>query len=98
MRWKAQTYGQDSDDLADSGGADGEAGRRYKVSPDTIAMLYDKWVMPMTKQVQARARPPGPTTSSLTDDANGAALMSLVHAVGRDIYGTCPHQQQQTCT
>mmetsp|Transcript_18828 Transcript_18828/g.56889 ORF Transcript_18828/g.56889 Transcript_18828/m.56889 type:complete len:341 (+) Transcript_18828:294-1316(+) len=54
VRWKAQTYGQDAEDLANAEGGEGQSGRRFKVSPDTIAMLYDKWVMPMTKQVQVQ--------------------------------------------
>lgn len=52
VRRKAATYGQDSVDMASGNGTTEKAIRQYKVSPDTIAMLYDKWVMPMTKQVQ----------------------------------------------
>ena len=61
VRRKAAIYGQDVDaetphhqngSAASSAGvADGSA-PHYKVSPDNIAMLYDKWVMPLTKQVQ----------------------------------------------
>ena len=36
---------------SDGGPANGSA-PHCKVSPDNIAMLYDKWVMPLTKQVQ----------------------------------------------
>jgi len=62
VRRKAAIYGQDVDadapqhngSAAFNGGHDAErdAPRQCKVSPDTIAMLYDKWVMPLTKQVQ----------------------------------------------
>jgi len=61
VRWKAATYGQDADPSqsppqpgqnGEADGSNGGGGARYKVAPDTIAMLYDKWVMPMTKQVQ----------------------------------------------
>ena len=61
MRKKAAIYGQDIDAqtpqhnghaAAFNGGFDGGVAQHYKVSPDTIAMLYDKWVMPLTKQVQ----------------------------------------------
>ena len=61
VRSKAATYGQDfsapqqSHDQQQNGASNGTSGqRRLKVAPDTIAMLYDKWVMPMTKQVQVR--------------------------------------------
>ncbi len=65
VRWKAATYGQEAaaaptgrNGTADSGAVadssdDGGSGSRYKVAPETIAMLYDKWVMPMTKQVSS---------------------------------------------
>lgn len=49
VRRKAATYGQDVDSSSDG---QPRPGAQYKVSPDTIAMLYDKWVMPLTKQVQ----------------------------------------------
>jgi hypothetical protein len=63
VRSKAATYGQDfstpqqlpkqqQHQNGDSNGSSGQ--RRLKVAPETIAMLYDKWVMPMTKQVQVR--------------------------------------------
>ncbi len=60
MRRKAAIYGQDVDaDTPDQNGSAAFNGRpaegsapHYKVSPDNIAMLYDKWVMPLTKQVQ----------------------------------------------
>lgn len=52
VRRKAATYGQDSEEMVNYHSSSEEAHRQYKVSPDTIAMLYDKWVMPMTKQVQ----------------------------------------------
>lgn len=60
VRAKAATYGQDFSPPAQqsqpcNGDANGSGGgRRLKVAPETIAMLYDKWVMPMTKQVQVR--------------------------------------------
>ena len=53
VRRKAAIYGQDLDsDPAGSNGGSADGGQAYKVSPDTLAMLYDKWVMPLTKQVQ----------------------------------------------
>ena len=65
VRRKAAIYGQDVDaegpqhnrTAALNGGSalhGVEPGTppHCKVSPDTIAMLYDKWVMPLTKQVQ----------------------------------------------
>lgn len=62
VRLKAATYGQDlgsglpaakagvnpGGDSADAGGAP----VRYKVAPETVAALYDQWVMPLTKDVQ----------------------------------------------
>ena len=59
VRWKAATYGQDAAAPAQPNGPaqpEGHSGNvpRYKVAPETVAMLYDKWVMPMTKQVQVR--------------------------------------------
>ena len=56
VRWKAATYGQDAASAPEQGSAatDSSSEQRYKVAPDTVAMLYDKWVMPMTKQVQVR--------------------------------------------
>ena len=59
VRRKAAIYGQDVEAApapvaGHGGGPEGPhaRGALYKVSPDTIAMLYDKWVMPLTKQVQ----------------------------------------------
>lgn len=52
MRRKAAIYGQDVGAAPAEGDASEGAPVQYKVSPDTIAMLYDKWVMPLTKQVQ----------------------------------------------
>lgn len=56
VRRKAAIYGQDVGSApaeGDGSGPEGAAGgTQFKVSPDTIAMLYDKWVMPLTKQVQ----------------------------------------------
>jgi hypothetical protein len=62
VRSKAATYGQDfsapqesQEQQHQNGVCNGTSGqRRLKVAPETIAMLYDKWVMPMTKQVQVR--------------------------------------------
>lgn len=54
VRWKAATYGQDSEDVTSGRGSTEDSPRHYKVSPDTIAMLYEKWVMPMTKRVQVQ--------------------------------------------
>ena len=57
VRRKAAIYGQDLDSepsASDGNGAEAPVPSQvqYKVSPDSIATLYDKWVMPMTKQVQ----------------------------------------------
>lgn len=45
VKLKAATFGQD---LAAPGGAQ----VRYKVAPETVAALYDDFVMPLTKDVQ----------------------------------------------
>jgi chorismate mutase len=51
VRRKAATYGQD--DLNSQQQHDGNGStRHYKVQPDTVAELYDQFVMPLTKQVQ----------------------------------------------
>ena len=65
MRRKAAIYGQDVDaegpqhngpaalnGVSAPDGVELHTPPHCKVSPDTIAMLYDKWVMPLTKQVQ----------------------------------------------
>jgi chorismate mutase len=57
VRRKAATYGQDIQlgggaAAAANGTAGGAAAPQYKVSPDLIADLYNRWVMPMTKDVQ----------------------------------------------
>ena len=43
---KAAIYGQDVTDHA------GEQPMTFKVEPTTVAALYNKWIMPLTKQVQ----------------------------------------------
>eukprot|EP00884_Botryococcus_braunii_P009091 jgi/Botrbrau1/18183/Bobra.53_1s0049.2 len=55
VRRKAEMYGQDLDDVSASG--DGQVGlenrpSHYKVDPKLIADLYERWVMPLTKEVQ----------------------------------------------
>lgn len=46
VRRKAAIFGQD---ITDSD--DGQASS-FKVEPSTVAQLYEKWIMPLTKQVQ----------------------------------------------
>lgn len=46
VRRKAAIFGQD---ITDSN--DGQASS-FKVEPSTVAQLYEKWIMPLTKQVQ----------------------------------------------
>ena len=59
MRHKAALYGCDPQPAAARG--DGQGGVEdghaagapsYKVEPDLVAELYDRWVMPLTKEVQ----------------------------------------------
>lgn len=55
VRRKAEMYGQDLDDVSFS--VDGQMGfenrpSQYKVDPKLIADLYERWVMPLTKEVQ----------------------------------------------
>jgi chorismate mutase len=55
VRRKAEMYGQDLDDLSIGGDDRVEVGQRpchYKVDPQLIADLYERWVMPLTKEVQ----------------------------------------------
>lgn len=46
VRRKATIYGQD---LSEQEGSQSLA---FKVEPSTVAALYKKWIMPLTKQVQ----------------------------------------------
>jgi chorismate mutase len=46
VRRKAATFGQDLDSAGQAKDA------QYKVQPELVAQLYEKWVMPMTKEVQ----------------------------------------------
>ena len=95
VRSKAATYGQDFSALQQSheqqqnGASNGTSGqRRLKVAPETIAMLYDKWVMPMTKQVQVRH-------AHENDGRHGGDSGSPCHALGMHlegfVYAKCVH-------
>ena len=46
VRCKAAIFGQDITDSHE------QQPSTYKVEPDTVASLYEKWIMPLTKQVQ----------------------------------------------
>lgn len=46
VRRKAAIFGQDITDSNDGKGS------TFKVEPSTVAELYEKWIMPLTKQVQ----------------------------------------------
>ena len=46
VRRKAAIFGQDITDSNDGQGS------TFKVEPSTVAQLYEKWIMPLTKQVQ----------------------------------------------
>ena len=46
VRRKAAIFGQDITDSNE------QQPSSYKVEPDTVASLYKKWIMPLTKQVQ----------------------------------------------
>ncbi len=48
IRLKAATFGQDIAGTV----VDPSSPPHYKVSPDEMADLYERWVMPMTKDVQ----------------------------------------------
>lgn len=60
MRQKAALYGCDPAPSADGSGEDDGGGlvghgtvcASYKVKPELVAELYDRWVMPLTKEVQ----------------------------------------------
>ena len=51
---KAATYGQDISEELPEAVADLSEGRdiEYKVEPERVGELYEKWIMPMTKDVQ----------------------------------------------
>lgn len=46
VRRKAAIFGQDITDSKIGQGSN------FKVEPSTVAQLYEKWIMPLTKQVQ----------------------------------------------
>ena len=48
MRLKAATFGQD----ISTPGSEPDGPPKFKVHPDILAQLYDKWIMPLTKKVQ----------------------------------------------
>jgi chorismate mutase len=48
VRGKAATFGQDLDSTGQAKNA------QYKVEPELVAELYEKWVMPLTKEVQVK--------------------------------------------
>jgi hypothetical protein len=59
VRHKAALYGCDPQPAAARGGGqgggeggDGAGPPSYKVEPDLVAELYDRWVMPLTKEVK----------------------------------------------
>ena len=102
VRSKAATYGQDfsapqqSHEQQQNGASNGTSGqRRLKVAPETIAMLYDKWVMPMTKQVQVRH-------PHENDGKHGGDSGSFCQTVGMclarfDTSGLCSHTSSTLC-
>lgn len=54
VRLKAVTFGQDINPAAPASSQQqqSEQGRRCKIQPEVIAEMYDKMVMPLTKDVQ----------------------------------------------
>lgn len=60
VRLKAATFGQEINPAAAGGSSSGnsqqqqseQAGRRLKIRPDVLADMYDRMVMPLTKDVQ----------------------------------------------
>lgn len=56
VRKKAEMYGQDLDDVcttqSDGGCEPEERLSQYKVDPQLVANLYERWVVPLTKEVQ----------------------------------------------
>ena len=47
VRRKAASFGQDITDSSNE-----QQPSTFKVEPSTVATLYEKWIMPLTKQVQ----------------------------------------------
>ena len=54
VRRKAAMYGQDevNDDHFNPFSSNGAESPSYKVEPETVAQLYEQFVMPLTKEVQ----------------------------------------------
>lgn len=56
VRLKAATFGQEINPAAAAAGsqqaAEDSSSRRCKIQPDVLASMYDKMVMPLTKDVQ----------------------------------------------
>jgi chorismate mutase len=55
VRLKAATFGQEINPAAAAAGGsaqDSEQARRCKIQPEVLASMYDKMVMPLTKDVQ----------------------------------------------
>lgn len=52
VRLKAATFGQDINPAAAAAGSAQQGGGRCKIQPDVLAEMYDKHVMPLTKDVQ----------------------------------------------
>ena len=54
VRRKAAMYGQDevNDDRFNPFSSNGAESPSYKVEPETVAQLYEQFVMPLTKEVQ----------------------------------------------
>ena len=53
VKLKAATFGQDlSDPSAAAGSSGGNSSGSYKVRPEVVADLYERWVMPLTKEVE----------------------------------------------
>ena len=52
VRLKATTFGQEV--AAPGGGSGSGTSVQYKVDPDVVARLYERWVMPLTKEVEVQ--------------------------------------------
>lgn len=92
VRLKAATFGQD---IAGADAA-GEGPLKYKVNPDIVAQLYERIIMPMTKEVQVRGGAHtyckqellwGSTQSDVEDDMH---LLSQLRSTGSAVQGHLP--------